>query len=280
MRVSTWILVGLLAAATAGCSGNSGSANVQKIPIGEITARTGVAAQGSWETAAQVAVDVANKALGMAGKDYRFDPHVSDSAGDPATAVSGVLSIRDQATPKAFVLDTSEDDTAVSEFLYDSDMSNDYDFPVICFICASPFINNPSITIDTPAVAAAPDPMVRLQAWHNVKGQNFRTSMHAGFFNIAYLSLWQQLANSGDTNGDGMMKISIFSTSDAFGRGASDSLAGAVHTALPAAIVEQIFVDASIDVGSHDWAGTPRAPRTTRRRRRTDRAWSTCRRTW
>ena len=116
--------------------------------------------------------------------------------------------------------------------------------PVVCMACTAPEIDDPDATDANPVMQAA---------LRNGKGWNFRTTMSSAYQARVLAKMLASSGRNGDLNGDGRVKVSIYASDEAFGRGFSESLKKEVRELVPAASVEQIYHDVKAVPAEYHW---------------------------
>lgn len=237
------LLVSLSAAA---CTGEGSSGPV--IPIGAVLDNSGNLATPSWTLSARLAVSDANAGLAQAGKSFRFQLVSADSTNTPKLAVSRAQNLIQTYGARAIVADSSQDDIALNTTFYDADSSNDLNVPIVCIACTSPAINNPA--------ASNSQDLVNQATLRNQLGWNFRTVMDTFPQSRVLLSQWLAKGNNGDVNGDGMFKMTIYASDEAFGHGFASVLASAANLLHPSPppIINTYYHPAALDPNVYDWS--------------------------
>jgi branched-chain amino acid transport system substrate-binding protein len=216
--------------ACVGC-GSTKDDEGKTITLGVVVDQTGSAGPSSWAEAAKLAASQMNEALDSAGSNIQFNLVVSDSTNKPDVAVKRAKALVDSEGAVGLVLDTSQDYLEVLKLQYDDDASKHLDVPVVGLVATSPAFNNPN--------AENPDALVQ-QADRDTKEWGFRTAMSSA---PQGLVLAQIVADAGDVNDDGLLKVSVFASSEPFGMGQVNSFAGALTQLEQDAVVEQILFD-------------------------------------
>jgi branched-chain amino acid transport system substrate-binding protein len=230
----------------AGC-GNADVAT-STVAIGAVLDRTGTLAATSWVEAATLAVADANQALQQSGRVLRFKLEVSDSTNTPKVASQRALELVQQKGVRGIVTDSSQDDIALNAMFYDADTTNDLNVPIVCMACTSPAINNPASSNPADAVNQA--------TLRNGLHWNFRALMDAMPQAKVFVRIAQGKAVSGDVNGDGLFKLAVYYSDEAFGRGFADALkvtVAALSLPIPTT-VELISHPATVDPNTYDCA--------------------------
>lgn len=230
MRSRGGILAIVAALAAFGCSSQEGDASGE-ITIGVVVDQTGSAGPGSWADATRLAASQMNEALERAGHQVRFNLIVSDSTNVPSVAAERARELVQSEGAKGLVVDTSQDYVAVLQLAYDEDADPRLEVPVVGLIASSPAINNPN--------AENPDPLLQ-ETYRDPDEWGFRTSASSA---TQGLVLAQIVTGEGDSNGDGLFKISIFASDEPFGLGQVNAFTAALAELEPDALVESILFD-------------------------------------
>lgn len=238
-------LSALLGAASAGCGSDEWSGPT--LALASVLDSSGNLATPNWTVVAQLAVSDANIALKNAGRPFRFKLLSADSTNTPTTAIARALDLVQNGGAKAILTDSSQDDIAINQTFYDSDPNNDPNVPIVCMACTSPAINNPA--------AANPLSAANQAALRNSLGWNFRTLMDTFPQSRVLINLWLAKGQNGDINGDGQVKITIYASDEAFGRGFAGVLQSSTNTLhpTPPAIINTYFHPAALDPNTYDW---------------------------
>jgi hypothetical protein len=115
-------------------------------------------------------------------------------------------------------------------------------------LCGSSLINNPA-AVNADAVTQA--------ALRNDKGWNFRVIQDSKYFAPVAVARALAMASSdgsGDRNGDGLVKASLYGSNEPQGLASVNSFAAALLAAMPAASIEKIFHDPAADPNGTLWA--------------------------
>ena len=243
------LLAALLPALAAGC-GSSSSGPKATVTMAVILDRTSQA--GGFlaiPDVVQLAIDDMNAGIHQAGgfKGLAFDHTDGDSSGSGTATISGQLAtMLVQAGAKLVITDNSNNTVSVMRDDYDDDTTNDLNAPILCVLCGSSLINNPTATNADP---------ITQEALRNTKGWNFRTIQDSKYFApVAVARALAMAGNNGDGNGDGLVKGSLYGSNEPQGLAAIGGFAAALTAAVPTASVEEIFHDPGADPNGTLWA--------------------------
>ena len=213
------IVVGALGCALLACG--SGGPTGKQIVLGAVVDQTGTEAESSWIQAAHLAVDQMNQALAAEGHtDFQFSLRVQDSENIPAKGVARALDMVHNQHASALIVDTTQVIEAVLSTFYDDDPSNDLGVPVQCSSCTSGNLLN--YTYNNPAVGGAPDPTstpILDDVRRNTGLWMQRTTMTTvPMAFVAGYVLNDHLPGGLDRNGDGIIKVAVIGSNEAFGQ--------------------------------------------------------------
>ena len=199
----------------------------------------------------QFAIDDINAGISKAGgyKGLGFAHSDGDSSGSGTATISGMLATQlVQQGAKLIITDNSNNTLAVIKDDYDDDTTNDLNSPILCVLCGSSLINNPA-AVNADAVTQA--------ALRNDKGWNFRVIQDSKYFAPVAVARALAMASSdgsGDRNGDGLVKASLYGSNEPQGLASVNSFAAALLAAMPSASIEKIFHDPAADPNGTLWA--------------------------
>lgn len=234
----------------AACTPTDPDANLTRFIFGAVTDRTGSLATPSWQDAFELAVADINTALKAENAPFRMQVNLADSENLPRVAVQRaqelVLTAAEDQRAKALITDSSANSIAVHNLQYSAAAPGlsgpPLNVPIICIACTSPAINNPNAMGMTPAA----------DALRNKDKWLYRTVMSATLQAQVLVSV--ALANARP----GVVKVGVYASDDAFGKGFSDAIRNAViaqrmTAGQPAPIVEQLFHPPSADANTYAW---------------------------
>jgi ABC-type branched-subunit amino acid transport system substrate-binding protein len=242
-------LVVLLVAAGCGSSADGVNAPPEgpevSLKLGAVLARTGATANPNWEAAANLATSDMNAALALVKyRNLKFEVPVSDSTGTPAVTVMRAQELL-AGGAKALLLDGSEPTIAVNMLNYDPDPTKRIQTTLVCQSCGSGSMNNPESKDQDPQ---------RQATLRDEDRWLFKSMMDQGLQTVGVARLFLTRGNGGDINGDGKVKIAVFSNDDAFGRSVVSGLRTAFATQGTAVIIDAVLAPAGADPASYDYA--------------------------
>jgi ABC-type branched-subunit amino acid transport system substrate-binding protein len=233
----------------AGCRPAQEPPKTAVIQIGQDLDRTGSLATPSWSESVRLAIGTANQALKLAGRtDLRFDVVAANSGNSPDVARASATELVRKGGARAILTDSSQDDIAINMLAY-GDPAESLEVPIVCMACTSPEINDPAATDADP---------VKQEALRNSKHWNFRTTVSDKYQERMLIRMLLLSGKNGDVNRDGLFKLSIYASDDAFGRAYSNKLKTLAQGYRPDAAVEQIYVGKQVDPSTYDWAADVR----------------------
>jgi branched-chain amino acid transport system substrate-binding protein len=233
-----------------GCAPTDLDATLPRFVFGAVTDRTGSLATPSWQDAFELAVADVNAALRQENAQFRMQVNLADSENLPKVAVQRaqdlVLAAADDQRAKALITDSSANSIAVNNLQYGAAAPGltgpALNVPIVCIACTSPAINNPNAT----GMTAAADALRNKGKWL------YRTVMSATLQAQVLVSV--ALADARP----GVVKVGVYASDDAFGKGFSDAIRNAVIAQRQAAgqpppIVEQLFHPPTADANTYAW---------------------------
>jgi len=243
------LLVALASALAAGC-GSSSSGPTATVTMAVILDRT---SQSGGLIAipevVQLAIDDMNAGIKRAGgfKGLGFDHSDGDSSGSGSATISGQLAtMLVQEGAKLVITDNSNNTVSVMRDDYDDDTTNDLNAPILCVLCGSSVINNPTATNADP---------ITQEALRNGKGWNFRVIQDSKYFApVAVARALAMAGGTGDGNHDGLVKGSLYGSNEPQGLAAVGGFAAALAAAVPTASIEKILHDPGADPNGTLWA--------------------------
>lgn len=241
-RLAAWLFTGSLAAC--GSTGaTTGDPNA--IVLGALADSTGASATTLYATAINLAASQMNQAMAAAKSNIRFNVRVVDSQSDPAHSQAAVAELINVDRIKGVVSDISGDTVNVNMLNYDPSSSAQYQIPITCYLCSSAFINNPG--------ASDADP-VRQNAMRDDEGWLFRTFFNAKYEAAVQTRIALKRGDQGDLNGDGVFKVGVYASDDAYGQSSAAAVKDAVAELRSGeSAVEVIFQPPKVDANSYDW---------------------------
>jgi ABC-type branched-subunit amino acid transport system substrate-binding protein len=242
------LLIAPLLTTWAAC-GDGASAPTSTITVGTVIDKSGSNYTASWVHATDLAFADMNAALRQtAHRNLQFTNVSADSQSLATVAVDKAKEVVRARGAKAIVTDISLSDVAINALNYAPDEADRLGVPISCFVCTSAAINNPSATntADPVAEAGLRDSM----QW------NWRTAMLTSLQAPVLIQILLARGNQGDVNGDGVFKVSIYATREAFGETISNAIKAAAQRLHPSGApkVEQIFLNPTSDPRNYDFA--------------------------
>lgn len=236
------LVVGLV-----GCN-NAATGPTITLNIAASVDQTGTSGSKSWVDTLNMAMTDLNAGLATAKSAIRFALVLSDSVNTPTITVPKVIDAVQNQKAIGVITDTSQDDVAINMVHYDADATNDLNVPIVGSTVSSPLINNPA-AVDSNAIKQA--------AYQNAMHWNFRVTMSSAAEAKAFVAQALSRGTNGDVDGNGTVKIAVYYTNEASGKGLADAIAATMAIARPDAKVELIGVnssDAAFNVNTHDFA--------------------------
>jgi hypothetical protein len=243
-RLAAFLITGSLAA----CGSNGAmTSDPNAIVIGALADSTGASATTLYATAINLAASQMNQAMAAAKSNIRFNVRVVDSQSDPMHSQAAVADLINNERIKGVVTDISGDTVAVNMLNYDGNFSAGYQVPVTCYLCSSAFINNPdSVDAD----------MVRQNAMRDGEGWLFRTFFNAKYEAAVQTRIALNRGDQGDVNGDGVFKVGVYASDDAYGQSSAAAVKDVVgQLRAGKSAVEVLFQPPKVDANSYDWGG-------------------------
>jgi ABC-type branched-subunit amino acid transport system substrate-binding protein len=241
--LSPALALALGAFTAAGCADDQ---PVSRIKVVGLFDHTGASPDPARGQAAELAIEHVNRGLAMAGyKDLQIELSINDHATDPARVVAQAQ--EGVATGgRLIVIDQSAATDAANVLNYDADLANDLDVPILCGLCASTAINNPTTT--------NPDPVLQ-EANRNTKGWVFQGIMPNTLVSKVLVQYMLTQGIAADLNGDGELHIVFYGTDEGFTKGFLAGLKASFASLrpAPAAAFEELLIPSSINPDSYDW---------------------------
>jgi len=210
----------LMVFASIGCGSGSTPQAGTRVVVGAVVDRTGNNASPTWPDALKLAESLFNEGLIKAGiTNYHFEVVIEDSRNTPTIAVSRALALVHDQNAKVMIADSSQNDNALNRTFYapPPDDVNSLGVPLMCARCTSGSINS--------ATATNTDPVLQT-ALRNGKLLNFRAIMAAKLEALVLVRyLLKQGDGNGDVNGDGIFKLSLYASNEAFGQATAKDVA-------------------------------------------------------
>ena len=207
-------VLGLLCSVV-GCGDDADPAEGATVTLAALVPQSGTAADQSWKQAVDLAALHATEGLSMVPlKGLLIDMITRDDQGMASVGVERAIQLAQEDGAIGIQTGTSGVTTAILETHYDDDSSNDLNAVIMGCSSASPSLNNP---------AAENEDATRQATLRDEDEWFFRTLMDTVLVGKV-MARALVAENSGDRNGDGVLRISFFVTDDNFGRGLRDNI--------------------------------------------------------
>jgi ABC-type branched-subunit amino acid transport system substrate-binding protein len=243
-KISLWAT-----AVSLGCGGGGESTDAPKatptvtIPLGAVLDRSGVYGGGSWDDAADLAVEHMNAALVQTNHPVRFALTHSDSTGVPAVAAARATELV-AAGAKALVIDVSPNDLEILARQYGTDELAKLNVPLVGIAVTSPLANNPNAC----KTGTKPDCTTGLdENGDNAYTRALRDAEHWNYRTNANTTQQANvIAKVAQTKGMVTKKATVLYSNDGYGTGAQPGTVAALK-AVGYTVVESVKICAVVD---------------------------------